>query len=45
MTKEKVTAKVVAKIHDVLGSSKRINWTPRHDETLYPWEISMKAMN
>ena len=45
MTKAKATAKVVAKIHDVLGYSNRINWTPRHDETLYPWEISMKASN
>ena len=45
MTKEKATAKVVAKIHDVLGYSKRITFTPRHDETLYPWEIGVKAMN
>ncbi len=45
MMKSKVTHKVVAKIHDVLGYSNRINWTPRHDETLYPWEISMKATN
>ena len=45
MTKAKATAKVVAKIHDVLGYSKRITFTPRHDETLYPWEIGVKAMN
>ncbi|MBT3435561.1 MAG: hypothetical protein HOC91_16225 [Nitrospinaceae bacterium] len=43
--KRLATHKVVAKIHDVLGYSNRINFTPRHDETLYPWEISMKAMN
>ena len=42
---DKVTHKVVAKIHDVLGYSNRINFNPRHDETLYPWEISMKASN
>lgn len=43
--RELATHKVVAKIHDVLGYSDRIKFTPRHDETLYPWEISMKAMN
>ncbi len=43
--KRLATHKVVAKIHDVLGYSKRITFTPRHDETLYPWEIGVKAMN
>jgi peptide/nickel transport system substrate-binding protein len=39
MMKEKVTHKIYFKIHDVMGYSSRLEFTPRHDETLFPWEI------
>jgi peptide/nickel transport system substrate-binding protein len=40
--KEQVTHKIYFKIHDVMGFSKRLDFTPRHDETLFPWEIVVK---
>jgi peptide/nickel transport system substrate-binding protein len=42
MMKEKVTHKIFFKIHDVIGYSARLEFTPRHDETLFPWEIVVK---
>jgi peptide/nickel transport system substrate-binding protein len=42
MMKEKVTHKIYVKIHDVLGYNSRLDFTPRHDETLFPWEIVVK---
>jgi hypothetical protein len=40
--KEKVAHKIYFKIHDVIGYSARLAFTPRHDETLFPWEIVVK---
>jgi peptide/nickel transport system substrate-binding protein len=42
LMKDKVTHKIYFKIHDVLGYSSRLAFTPRHDETLFPWEIVVK---
>ncbi|MDA1000313.1 MAG: ABC transporter substrate-binding protein [bacterium] len=42
MMKEKATHKIFFKIHNIFGVSKRIEFLPRHDETLQPWEISVK---
>jgi peptide/nickel transport system substrate-binding protein len=42
MMKEKATHKIYFKIHDVMGYSSRLEFTPRHDETLFPWEIVVK---
>ena len=39
------THKIVVKIHDVLGHRANLKWTPRHDETLLPWEIEVLGMN
>ncbi len=42
LMKEKVTHKIYFKIHDVIGYSSRLAFSPRHDETLFPWEIVVK---
>ncbi len=42
LMKKLVTQKIYLKIHDVLGYQKRLNFRPRHDETLYAWEIEVK---
>ena len=42
MTKEKATHKVFVKIHDIFGYRKNLEFRPRGDETLFPWEIVMK---
>lgn len=42
MMYEKATHKIVAKIHDVQGFSSNLDFFPRHDETLYAWEIVVK---
>ncbi len=42
MMKEKVTHKIFFKIRDVIGYSNRLDFFPRHDETLFPWEIVVK---
>jgi len=42
MMKEKATQKIYFKIHDVVGFNRRLEFTPRHDETLFPWEIVVK---
>lgn len=42
MMKEKATQKIYFKIHDVVGFNSRLEFTPRHDETLFPWEIVVK---
>lgn len=39
------THKIVVKIHDVLGHRSNLKWTPRHDETLLPWEIEVLGSN
>ena len=41
MIKEKATHKVLFKLHDVFGFNKRLSYEPRHDELVYPWEISV----
>ena len=43
LMKELVSHKIFFKIHDVLGYSKRLGFKPRHDETLFPWEIDVKS--
>jgi hypothetical protein len=40
--KELVTHKIFFKIHGVIGYSNRLDFTARHDETLFPWEIVVK---
>ncbi len=42
LMKEKATHKIFFKIHDVIGYSSRLDFFPRHDETLFPWEIVVK---
>ncbi|MBI3126799.1 MAG: hypothetical protein HYZ11_04260 [Candidatus Tectomicrobia bacterium] len=42
LMKEKASHKVMFKIHDIFGFNKRLNFQPRHDEQLQPWEISLK---
>ncbi|MBI2176799.1 MAG: hypothetical protein HYU38_00395, partial [Candidatus Tectomicrobia bacterium] len=42
LMKEKATHKIMFKIHDIFGFNKRLNFQPRHDEQLQPWEISLK---
>ena len=42
LMKAKATHKIYFKIHDVVGYSNRLVFTPRHDETLFPWEIAVK---
>jgi peptide/nickel transport system substrate-binding protein len=29
-------------VHDIYASDKRVNFTARHDEMIYPWELSAK---
>ncbi len=43
LMKQHVTHKIFFKIHDVLGYSNRLGFSPRHDETLFPWEIEVKG--
>ena len=40
--KKHTAYKVFFKIHDVFGMRSNIQWIPRHDEVLYPWEITKK---
>lgn len=42
LMKELATHKIFFKIHDVIGYSNRLEFTARHDETLFPWEIVVK---
>jgi ABC-type transport system substrate-binding protein len=42
MMKELATHKIFFKIHDVIGYNNRLEFTARHDETLFPWEIVVK---
>jgi peptide/nickel transport system substrate-binding protein len=35
--------KIFFKIHDVMGYISRLGFSPRHDETLFPWEIQVKS--
>jgi ABC-type transport system substrate-binding protein len=42
LMKELVTHKIFFKIHGVIGYSNRLDFTARHDETLFPWEIVVK---
>lgn len=42
MMKEKVTHKIMFKLHDRFAFNERIDFKPRHDERLHPWEIVVK---
>jgi peptide/nickel transport system substrate-binding protein len=42
MIKERALHKLMFKIQDVFGFRKGLEFQPRHDETLYPWEIVVK---
>ncbi|MBI3127866.1 MAG: hypothetical protein HYZ11_09700 [Candidatus Tectomicrobia bacterium] len=39
---ELATHKPLYRLHDIFGINKRIEFTPRHDEQLHPWEIVVK---
>lgn len=39
---ELATHKLLYRLHDIFGINKRIEFTPRHDEQLHPWEIVVK---
>ena len=40
--KERVLITPFFRIHDVYAYDKRLNFTARHDEKIYPWEITAK---
>ena len=40
--KEKAMHKILWKLRDVYASRKRVEFKPRQDETLFPWEIVVK---
>ncbi|OGL59968.1 MAG: hypothetical protein A3J27_10720 [Candidatus Tectomicrobia bacterium RIFCSPLOWO2_12_FULL_69_37] len=42
MMKDLAMFKVLYRLHDVFGVNKRIEFTPRHDEQLHPWDIVVK---
>lgn len=42
MIKEKAALRILYKLHDVFALSKRLDYRPRHDEMVYPWEIRVK---
>lgn len=41
LMKEKAAHKILFRTYDVYGISKRIQFQPRHDETLHPWETEV----
>jgi hypothetical protein len=43
LMKKLASHKIFFKIHDVMGYSSRLGFSPRHDETLFPWEIQVKS--
>ena len=40
--KERALLSILYRTHDIYAYSKALNFIPRHDEALYPWEISAK---
>jgi len=42
MMKDLALFKVLYRLHDIFGVNKRIEFKPRHDEQLHPWEIVVK---
>ena len=42
MVKEKALLSIFYRTHDIYGYNKALNFVPRHDEALYPWEITVK---
>ncbi|MEE9240758.1 MAG: ABC transporter substrate-binding protein, partial [bacterium] len=42
LMKAKATHKILFKLHDVTGIRKNVKFSPRHDELVYPWELSFK---
>ena len=42
LMKKHSSYKIFFKIHDVFGMRTNIEWLPRHDELMYPWEITKK---
>ena len=42
MVKERTLVSILYRTHDIYAYSKALNFFPRHDEALYPWEITAK---
>lgn len=43
MTRDRALLRILYyRIHDIYAYRKALNFIPRHDEALYPWEISAK---